>query len=513
MNTDPEILEISSDEDGDIWAEPNDDQIDWLSELLDSADSLNEDSDEVVFVSEVSGSSVNQKQSNKPWDPAKAAVVRDDSDDECMILDKDPDNPVSVANDTENGSDELLIVGEKGQLACRDYPHSRHQCARFPFSTSPHEKYCDLCHCYVCDSRAPCIYWGTGVSKTDHCNSTDKEERWRIQRKCFKQGTTIQPPLRKFPETLPLHESGPTLSASHPLGSGSFPPHSVSSTRIHSCSSLASFGVPSIISRRNTNSQQSAALYMGRNRFPHHVSRSQLMPAGTSNNINRRGRERGGVTLGPLHTNFKRIGPVGVGALPKNRSTYSSSNDNHVHKSRPKKIYQPPMTLQDGIHSQKCQDIFEALDSMRTTCKSLSQPNMSTTSSSADVLYSSQTNENLQNMYPNLYPFLNVTDPNPPDPDLGWLNEITTECPFPAAENSQIPGLQPTSVPLPDSGEPFYPQESVNPGQSELDSWIDSLANQTVFGPANDAVQSHSDFVSSQPDLMNESFLFDFEKC
>lgn len=29
------------------------------------------------------------------------------------------------------------------QIACRDYPHPRHLCAKFPFGSTPHERHCD----------------------------------------------------------------------------------------------------------------------------------------------------------------------------------------------------------------------------------------------------------------------------------------------------------------------------------------------------------------------------------
>ncbi|KAL5731366.1 hypothetical protein ACHQM5_004101 [Ranunculus cassubicifolius] len=111
----------------------------------------------------------------------------DDDDDDCVILDGDPNKPVTVsANACENSTDELLIVAEKGQVACRDYPHARHLCAQFPFSTSPHKNYCDKCHCYVCDTPAPCGYWGIGVWGGDHCHSNDKDEYWKLQRKSLR---------------------------------------------------------------------------------------------------------------------------------------------------------------------------------------------------------------------------------------------------------------------------------------------------------------------------------------
>lgn len=39
------------------------------------------------------------------------------------------------------------------QLACRDYPHPRHLCANFPFSSSLHEKYCELVSTFFAEVR------------------------------------------------------------------------------------------------------------------------------------------------------------------------------------------------------------------------------------------------------------------------------------------------------------------------------------------------------------------------
>ncbi|KAH7517522.1 RPM1 interacting protein 13-like [Ziziphus jujuba] len=113
-----------------------------------------------------------------------------DVDDDCVVLDGDPHNkPVDYsAIEIGFGLDELLIVGEKGQIACRDCPHSRHLCVSFPFSTTPHDRHCNQCHYYVCDSLAPCVSWGNGISSTDHCHATDKDETWKIQRRNFKFG-------------------------------------------------------------------------------------------------------------------------------------------------------------------------------------------------------------------------------------------------------------------------------------------------------------------------------------
>ncbi|CAN6564654.1 unnamed protein product [Malus baccata var. baccata] len=75
------------------------------------------------------------------------------------------------------GSPDIAVVAEKGQVACRDYPHSRHLCLKFPFETTPHESYCELCYCYVCDSSAPCGLW-----KLSHCHAAAHIGDWKCKR-------------------------------------------------------------------------------------------------------------------------------------------------------------------------------------------------------------------------------------------------------------------------------------------------------------------------------------------
>ncbi|KAL5059796.1 hypothetical protein RYX36_031400 [Vicia faba] len=136
---------------------------DWVKQFLDMSD---EELFEVVTSTEV----------NKPNGD-------EEEDDDCVILEGDPEKKVMLVNDSPNGSDELLVVGEKGQIACRDYPHPRHLCATFPYDSTPHDRYCAQCHCYVCDSPAPCLKWGNGLLTTDHCHATDKSATWKILRK------------------------------------------------------------------------------------------------------------------------------------------------------------------------------------------------------------------------------------------------------------------------------------------------------------------------------------------
>ncbi|KAL0383676.1 UNVERIFIED_CONTAM: hypothetical protein Scaly_0654900 [Sesamum calycinum] len=89
------------------------------------------------------------------------------------------------------------------RVACRDFPHSRHLCATFPFASTPHALCCDQCHCYVCDVLAPCSHWGTGFSSIDHCHASDKDDFWRAERKRIRKGGR---PLPVFPS---IHGASP----------------------------------------------------------------------------------------------------------------------------------------------------------------------------------------------------------------------------------------------------------------------------------------------------------------
>lgn len=42
------------------------------------------------------------------------------------------------------------------------------------------------CHCYVCESRAPCQKWGNGTLPTDHCHATDNDKKWKDLRISFR---------------------------------------------------------------------------------------------------------------------------------------------------------------------------------------------------------------------------------------------------------------------------------------------------------------------------------------
>ncbi|KAK4277655.1 hypothetical protein QN277_015618 [Acacia crassicarpa] len=113
-------------------------------------------------------------------------IKRVEESEDCFILDFDPFESADISKLTlknENPADEdvsdISIIAEKGQVACRDFPHSRHLCLRFPFNTKPHDSYCEMCYCFVCDSAAPCKSWDV------HCHA-HAADAWKNQRKMHK---------------------------------------------------------------------------------------------------------------------------------------------------------------------------------------------------------------------------------------------------------------------------------------------------------------------------------------
>ncbi|GLU21346.1 hypothetical protein SLE2022_374910 [Rubroshorea leprosula] len=79
--------------------------------------------------------------------------------EDCFILEFNPFDSVDISKlsiKTEEDATDLSVIPEQGQVACREYPHSRHICLKFPFDTTPHENFCEQCYCYVCYCAAPC---------------------------------------------------------------------------------------------------------------------------------------------------------------------------------------------------------------------------------------------------------------------------------------------------------------------------------------------------------------------
>ncbi|XP_030512743.1 uncharacterized protein LOC115726822 isoform X1 [Rhodamnia argentea] len=110
-------------------------------------------------------------------------IKRFEETEDCFILGFDPFQRfcrlyVSTTEAGGTDAEDLVVVAEKGQVACRDFPHARHLCQKFPFATTPHERHCELCYCYVCDSAAPCKNW----SSKGHCDATEHDKKWKSMR-------------------------------------------------------------------------------------------------------------------------------------------------------------------------------------------------------------------------------------------------------------------------------------------------------------------------------------------
>ncbi|KAJ6790787.1 Uncharacterized protein M6B38_248385 [Iris pallida] len=234
----------------------------------------------------------------------------DSADDDCLILDEDPDKPVKVerGGGSDDDDDDLIVVEEKGQIACRDFPHSRHLCVSFPFNSTSHVKHCSLCHCYVCDSLAPCVFWGNGASLGDHCHATDKVEMWKIQRKNLKRNSV---PI-SIPVAYPMPTQPSILNQFHPC----------------SASSVAS---PVLSSRE---------------RLSQHPARSQPSTTGTQT-VQREKRDPVAFSLSVKQprTQFKRVRTPGSGLVNSStmhsQSQYMVSYENQVVRPLPQKPHYP----------------------------------------------------------------------------------------------------------------------------------------------------------------------------
>ncbi|GJV43039.1 hypothetical protein Tco_1427575 [Tanacetum coccineum] len=323
------VLDISSDEEDANWVNDDvikgisDDDHNWITELLnevnnnngnDGGGDVSDGSDDVVVVSEV----VVAKKNNRRRVNDRGCLG---VDDDCVILESDPDNKTGVTrNDDPVDEDDLVVVSEKGQVACRDYPHSRHLCIKFPFASTPNQSHCDQCYCYVCDSLAPCIYWGNGGSYLDHCQATDKDDFWKLERQNSKNPITpaltpsslvpptvaipnrirptfpvpsLAPPTFSVPSLAPPAFSVPSLAPPTFSVPNLVPPppptnlvpatvnNQVSSMNaVTSCPISSSFRVPSIIN------QNQVPLLSSRNKFqPGLVSQQLSRTSSCTNNL------------------------------------------------------------------------------------------------------------------------------------------------------------------------------------------------------------------------------------
>ena len=79
---------------------------------------------------------------------------------------------------TSDEDAECMIVGQKGDNALADFPHSREDCVVHPMIAAKNaETYCDNCFCYVCDVNVKeCNHWKV------HCKARFRDHFWKLER-------------------------------------------------------------------------------------------------------------------------------------------------------------------------------------------------------------------------------------------------------------------------------------------------------------------------------------------
>lgn len=116
MDSDKCVLDISSDEEIDVKDQHV--NLEWFyDQIFKDVD----DSDDVVVIGEVlSAKRMESKCLSGGVDVRNIDEIKgheeDDDEDDCVVLDGDPDKMVSVEEDKDDGSDELVVVAEKGQV-------------------------------------------------------------------------------------------------------------------------------------------------------------------------------------------------------------------------------------------------------------------------------------------------------------------------------------------------------------------------------------------------------------
>lgn len=334
------VLEISSDE--EVGWESHDDRgitdgggedHNWIAELLDEVnrddcgydDGGDDDSDEVVLVREVLPS----KKSRKKLTSKSPSLI--DLDDDCVILDHNPDKAMAMGKPTDNpiagnlddDSDDLVVVSEKGQVACRDYPHPRHLCIKFPFSSTPNQSHCDQCYCYVCDSLAPCLYWGNGSAILDHCLATEKNEFWKLERQNSKKESKLVKPVLEVGDPNWLPPVNLTPPTSDLFQAPSAAQNQVTRpSPIQASPNPSNFGVPNMINQNRT------PFPLSRNKYQSGLVSQQLIKTTNFTNPRDRGQPNYNLAI-PFHGPvFKRTGS-GTAPPAANRHLYSSYRDSY----------------------------------------------------------------------------------------------------------------------------------------------------------------------------------------
>ncbi|KAL6208868.1 hypothetical protein ACLB2K_019812 [Fragaria x ananassa] len=452
------------------------------------------------------------------------------------------------------------------EIACRDYPHPRHLCAKFPFTSTPHEKHCNLCHCYVCDSLAPCVHWGMGTSHIGHCHATEKVDMWKVMRRNFKMGRSASMPAIKVSLAVPqLSQVPPSLA-----------PNSILQTQVYRPSTIpaisrASPNVPSPTSiplkqfPRSTlirpcpstpvvNSTVRNPVRSNQQRFlssKNGVQPASVQPSSASqqllSNVRRSSRAQNIGNVG-LHCTsspamFKRVGPV-RGSLAKNRSTYGSTYNSNVNPSQygvvnnnsyanPSQYGKVPSSMvasNDRIR-YSWQEVHNSLNQMPSLPmgngivgtalppQQYSQPILQS-AYSQNVQQGSQVQSDGQNF--SQYGIQSQNDSQNislqgigasaavdlgfSDCNYSWMNNTSQsdQQPQPPIENSQLQSTE--DVYGPDIQSNGYP--NLKGFESDFDYWLSE--NQPVPPVINDSVPSH--LLSPGPPVVDQGMLyFDFE--
>lgn len=369
------------------------------------------------------------------------------------------------------------------------------------------------CHCYVCDSPAPCSHWGTGVNIIDHCHATNKDDFWVNERKSFRLGKSHPVPVPIIPHSKALPQV--SQNSSFPI----WKPNPILQnevsrpTSLHACSSQTEVGLPYGASLLRN---QRLGIDLGRDRFQPHLI-SQRPPGTHKNSMNQQDRAHGLGTLGPQfsssRTMFKRTVP-GRSALTANRSGYGSLvNPTCTTFSR----NVPQRATPNGRTSSRWQGHLPAVD-LDPANHQASQPNMGSCFSNAiptqpqaygqPILQS----DNCQGRYLHGNQAQNAVNPSYANISGSWSGDTSRSDHLPPIENSHLQGSDPTHIP---SGMEFNPQFplSTTPDPLDLfDSWI--LENQPVQGVLEGSVPDGLKLASPDhaPTSVDTAMLyFDFE--
>lgn len=348
------------------------------------------------------------------------------------------------------------------------------------------------CHCYVCDSPAPCAYWGKGLTDVDHCHANDKQEKWKVCRKNFMLGKSTPMPVSSFlPHPVSTVLPQPTQALppiNSQLPTNSIPPNLLSRPMsFKPCSSP-------------TRSSFSSNIQSGRRHHSGHVSRSRFQPLSSSEQLHQvhhviqKDRGQRDNYLGPRHVSpimqHKRTGTVG-GSLAVSRAACGPNNINCT-------PYLPTST--NSIHNTivnrnhiRRQNIPSSLNVVSPTNLGSCSPNLIGVSSSmtpsqvsSDGQGSNQSlsGQNIHQHHSQPSAFPSFSD------SLSWINEFlqADDKPSaqPAVESIHVPSTEPAHEPQPGRDFNTAVAESFDIGATGVDFenwWLENPPPENNFAP------------------------------